>query len=91
MGLFRSASKTNSKPPSTTDTQSNETSMMADEALRADAAEWKPSTHEMLIMITLSVISLMTALDACIIITSLSVLDPNPPFRPRVPDTRTLD
>ncbi|KAK2074829.1 hypothetical protein P8C59_009003 [Phyllachora maydis] len=74
MGLFRSASKTNSKPPSTTDTQSNETSMMADEALRADAAEWKPSTHEMLIMITLSVISLMTALDACIIITSLSAM-----------------
>ena len=35
--------------------------------------DWKPSTHQLLIMITLSVVSFMVALDACIIVTSLSV------------------
>lgn len=36
-------------------------------------SEWSPTRHELLIMITLSIISLMVALDACIIVTSLSV------------------
>lgn len=35
--------------------------------------DWKPSTHQLLIMVTLSVVSFMVALDACIIVTSLSV------------------
>lgn len=34
---------------------------------------WSPTRHELLIMLTLSIISLMVALDACIIVTSLSV------------------
>lgn len=34
---------------------------------------WKPSVHELLVMATLSVIMLMVALDACIVVTSLSV------------------
>ncbi|KAK8101844.1 major facilitator superfamily transporter [Apiospora kogelbergensis] len=37
-------------------------------------AEWSPTRHEWLIMLTLSVISLMVALDACIIVTSLSAM-----------------
>ncbi|KAH6869069.1 major facilitator superfamily transporter [Thelonectria olida] len=36
--------------------------------------EWKPSTHQLLIMFTLSVVSFMVALDACIIVTSLSAI-----------------
>jgi hypothetical protein len=38
--------------------------------------EWRPSVHEVLIMIVLSTISLMVSLDACIIVTSLSVSNP---------------
>ncbi|TLD36664.1 hypothetical protein E2P81_ATG02446 [Venturia nashicola] len=34
--------------------------------------EWKPTTHELLIMLSLAVISLMVSLDASIIITSLT-------------------
>lgn len=45
---------------------------LADEALR-DKAEWKPSTHEVMVMIVLSVISFMVSLDATIIVTSLTV------------------
>ncbi|KAF3020112.1 hypothetical protein E8E14_006144 [Neopestalotiopsis sp. 37M] len=40
----------------------------------ANTSEWKPSFHELLIMIVLSLISLMVALDACIIVTSLSAI-----------------
>jgi MFS family permease len=51
--------------------------IMADEAAVVSDGEgqqqWKPSTHELLIMIALSVISFMVALDACIIVTSLTV------------------
>ncbi|KAK8041480.1 major facilitator superfamily transporter [Apiospora phragmitis] len=36
--------------------------------------EWSPTRHELLIMLTLSIISLMVALDACIIVTSLSAM-----------------
>ncbi|KAK8066871.1 MFS-type transporter [Apiospora hydei] len=39
-------------------------------------SEWSPTRHELLIMITLSIISLMVALDACIIVTSLSAMGP---------------
>ncbi|KAK8002396.1 hypothetical protein PG989_002115 [Apiospora arundinis] len=35
---------------------------------------WSPTRHELLIMLTLSIISLMVALDACIIVTSLSAM-----------------
>jgi hypothetical protein len=35
--------------------------------------DWKPSTQELLIMLSLALISLMISLDASIIITSLSV------------------
>ena len=37
------------------------------------ALEWKPSTHELLIMLTLSIVSFMVALDACIVVTSIGV------------------
>ncbi|ORY59659.1 major facilitator superfamily transporter [Pseudomassariella vexata] len=36
--------------------------------------DWSPTNHQLLIMITLSIISLMVALDACIIVTSLSAI-----------------
>lgn len=45
---------------------------MADESI-SQAPEWKPSTQELMIMGVLSVISLMTALDATIIVTSVNV------------------
>ena len=35
--------------------------------------EWKPSSRELFIMITLAIISLMVALDANVIVTSLAV------------------
>lgn len=35
--------------------------------------DWKPSGHELLIIITLAIASLLVALDASIIVTSLSV------------------
>lgn len=38
-----------------------------------DVPAWKPSGHELAIMLTLAIISLMVSLDATIIITSLSV------------------
>ncbi|KAH8664348.1 major facilitator superfamily transporter [Xylariales sp. PMI_506] len=43
-------------------------------ATEVTTAEWKPSVHQLLIMITLSTISLMVSLDACIIVTSLSAI-----------------
>ncbi len=51
---------------------------VADKVMPADGeeegrAQWKPSTHELSIMISLSVISFMIALDASVIVTSLSV------------------
>lgn len=39
----------------------------------AGSLDWKPTTHQLLIMVTLSIISFMVSLDACIIVTSLSV------------------
>lgn len=45
---------------------------VVDESLRHET-EWKPTTHQIMIMIVLSVISFMVSLDACIIVTSLSV------------------
>lgn len=61
---------------------------MADESLRPKV-EWQPTTQELMIMIVLSVISFMVALDATIIVTSLSVrirfaLVDFPPPHPRV-------
>jgi hypothetical protein len=44
-------------------------------------SQWKPSFHELLIMVVLSLISLMVALDACIIVTSLSVSTLPPLYR----------
>lgn len=35
--------------------------------------DWTPSTHELMIMTVLSLVSLMVSLDACIIVTSLAV------------------
>lgn len=45
---------------------------MVDESLR-EAVDWKPDRHALSIMVVLSVISFMVSLDACIIVTSLSV------------------
>ena len=39
----------------------------------AGSLDWKPTTHQLLIMVTLSIVSFMVSLDACIIVTSLSV------------------
>lgn len=36
-------------------------------------SNWAPNTHQILIMATLSLVSLMVALDACVIVTSLNV------------------
>lgn len=38
-----------------------------------NAGKWRPSGHELMVMITLAVVSLMVSLDATVIITSLSV------------------
>ncbi len=40
----------------------------------ADITEWKPSRHELLIIITLALVSMMISLDATIIVTSLGVM-----------------
>lgn len=45
---------------------------MVDESLR-EAVDWKPDRYALSIMVVLSVISFMVSLDACIIVTSLSV------------------
>ena len=44
----------------------------------APEPEWKPSRHELLIIITLAIVSLLVALDASVIVTSLSVGAPLP-------------
>ncbi|KIV87194.1 hypothetical protein PV11_02756 [Exophiala sideris] len=56
-------------------------SVAADKQLDADdtshknqAGQWKPSGHELMVMLTLAVVSLMVSLDATIIITSLSTI-----------------
>jgi hypothetical protein len=43
------------------------------EAAKAHISVWTPTLHQRLIMFTLSIVSFMVALDACIIITSLNV------------------
>ncbi|KAK2597793.1 hypothetical protein N8I77_012555 [Diaporthe amygdali] len=63
MGLFQRDSK-----------QQPETKLeVVDESLRQET-EWKPTTHQLMIMVALSVISFMVSLDACIIVTSLSAI-----------------
>lgn len=62
MGLFQRGSKQ----------QSEDKLEVVDESLRQET-EWKPTTHQLMIMVALSVISFMVSLDACIIVTSLSV------------------
>lgn len=62
MGLFQRDSKQ----------QSEDKLEVVDESLRQET-EWKPTTHQLMIMVALSVISFMVSLDACIIVTSLSV------------------
>jgi hypothetical protein len=42
-------------------------------ATESSTKEWKPSTHELLIMISLAIITFMISLDACIVATSLHV------------------
>lgn len=44
-----------------------------DAAPPSQPQEWKPTGHELLIIITLAVVSLLVALDASIIVTSLGV------------------
>lgn len=48
---------------------------VVDESLQ-QAEDWKPNTQQLMVMIVLSVISFMVSLDACIIVTSLSVSTP---------------
>ncbi|ETS75604.1 hypothetical protein PFICI_12548 [Pestalotiopsis fici W106-1] len=40
----------------------------------SDTKEWKPSTHELLIMITLAIVTFMISLDACVVATSLHAI-----------------
>lgn len=42
--------------------------------------EWKPSGHELLVIITLAIVSLLVALDASVIVTSISVSPVQPWF-----------
>ncbi|KAG8169613.1 hypothetical protein KVR01_000358 [Diaporthe batatas] len=63
MGLFQRSSK--QQPEGKLE--------VADESLRQET-EWKPTTHQLMIMVALSVISFMVSLDACIIVTSLSAI-----------------
>ena len=44
-----------------------------DETVASNANVWKPSVHELLIMISLSIITLMISLDATVVVTSLTV------------------
>lgn len=44
---------------------------------KTQEAEWKPTGHELLIIITLGIVSLLVALDASIIVTSLGVRYPS--------------
>jgi hypothetical protein len=46
-----------------------------DETLVSGLQPWKPSTHELFIMLSLSLISFMIALDATIVVTSINVQD----------------
>jgi hypothetical protein len=46
-----------------------------DEAQIIEPKEWKPSLHQVAILLSLAIISFMISLDATIIITSLSVSD----------------
>lgn len=68
MGLFQRRSEQ----------QPEDKLQVVDESLRQET-EWKPTTHQLMIMVALSVISFMVSLDACIIVTSLSVRE-TPPF-----------
>lgn len=61
---------------------------VVDESLRQET-EWKPTTHQLMIMVALSVISFMVSLDACIIVTSLSVR-PHPPGSVSSPGTQSF-
>lgn len=54
---------------------SNDRFLPSDEHV-AHQISWAPSNRQVLIMITLSVLSFMVALDSCIIITSLNVGSP---------------
>lgn len=49
------------------------TELGSDHGAEPKQEEWKPQKQELLVMLTLSIISLMVALDATIIVTSLSV------------------
>jgi hypothetical protein len=44
------------------------------EARQTAASDWKPSRHELLIIITLALVSLMISLDATIVVTSIGVI-----------------
>lgn len=73
MGLFQRGSK-----------QPEDKLEVVDESLRQET-EWKPTTHQLMIMVALSVISFMVSLDACIIVTSLSVRETPSPVPPVPP------
>jgi hypothetical protein len=49
------------------------TETLDSEAQKAPPAAWAPSKHERAIMLLLAVISLMVALDSCIVVTALPV------------------
>jgi hypothetical protein len=65
---------TDANAPATTGSSASSTTMDLEKlATHAPAEEWKPETKEWIIMISLSIISLMVALDATILVTVLPV------------------
>ena len=79
MALRKSEEKSPNKPVE--ETGSTDTTELGSEheveqpttAAEETPAQWKPQKHELYILLTLSIISLMVALDATVIVTSLSV------------------
>jgi hypothetical protein len=68
---------TDTATPATTDSSASSTTMDLEKLdAHAPAEEWKPEKKEWIIMISLSIISLMVALDATILVTVLPVSGP---------------
>ncbi|KAJ9129343.1 hypothetical protein NKR23_g12557, partial [Pleurostoma richardsiae] len=60
--------------PSPASKSVSSTAISDDGTVEPTSPEWRPSLHELLIMITLAGLSLMVALDACVVVTLLSAL-----------------
>ncbi|KAI3528445.1 major facilitator superfamily transporter [Colletotrichum abscissum] len=61
-------------PPYVHRPQSVHSGELGDDALGQNPPQWKPSRHHLAIMATAALLSLMVALDACVIVTSLQAI-----------------